>query len=263
MRKIVSWILLGLGAFLLVTAIVAKVWAPDQVKRAPIDTDSTTHLSGTAAVVPTGDTNVDVRAVSVTKSDSKKSTDDVGGLHELHLPGARQPRPGLRHRGRGRRGRPQRDQRRRARGVRDRPPYRRRDQRQQVPPGRHPGDPGPGQQVPVRHREEGLRVLGRRARRHRHRDVRRHRHRSTVSTSTSSTTRSPTPPPRSPRASTAPTAWTRPCGSSRRPVRSSTRSSTTCARPTARRCSTCSCRSPTTRSRPTSTTRSPTSPRST
>lgn len=77
MRKIVSWILLGLGTFLLVTAIVAKVWAPDQVKRAPLDTDSKTRLSGTAAVVPTGDTNVDVRAVSVTKADSKKSTDEV------------------------------------------------------------------------------------------------------------------------------------------------------------------------------------------
>jgi len=76
-RKIVSWILLGLGAFLLATAIVATVWAPDQVKRAPIDTDSTTRLSGTAAVVPTGDTNVDVRAVSVTESDSNKSDDDV------------------------------------------------------------------------------------------------------------------------------------------------------------------------------------------
>ena len=77
MRKIVSWILVGLGAFLLVTAIVASVWAPDQVKRAPIDTNSTTRLSGTAAVVPTGDTNVAVRAVSVTQSDSNKSTDDV------------------------------------------------------------------------------------------------------------------------------------------------------------------------------------------
>ena len=77
MRKIVSWILLGVGAFLLVTAIVASVWAPDQVKRAPIDTDSTTRLSGTAAAVPSGATNVEVRAVSVTESDSKKSDDDV------------------------------------------------------------------------------------------------------------------------------------------------------------------------------------------
>src|SRR3954470_12325411 len=76
-RKIVSWILVGLGAFLLVTAVVAKVWAPDQVKRAPIDTDSTTRLSGTAAVVPTGATDVDVRAVSITESDSNKSDDDV------------------------------------------------------------------------------------------------------------------------------------------------------------------------------------------
>jgi stearoyl-CoA desaturase (delta-9 desaturase) len=47
-RKIVSWILLGLGAFLLVTAIVATVWAPDQVKRAPIDTDST-NAAGTGS----------------------------------------------------------------------------------------------------------------------------------------------------------------------------------------------------------------------
>ena len=77
MRKIVSWILLGLGAFLVVTAVVATVWAPDQVKRAPLDTDSTTRLSGTAAAVPSGDTNIEVRAVSVTKADSDKSDDDV------------------------------------------------------------------------------------------------------------------------------------------------------------------------------------------
>ena len=48
----------GLGAFLLVTAVVASVWAPDQVKRAPLDTDSTTRLSGTAQKLPTGETDV-------------------------------------------------------------------------------------------------------------------------------------------------------------------------------------------------------------
>lgn len=77
MRKIVSWVLIGLGGFLLAAAVVASVWAPSQAKRAPLDTDSTTRLSGTAAVVPTGDTNVPVRAVSVTKADAKKSDGDV------------------------------------------------------------------------------------------------------------------------------------------------------------------------------------------
>ena len=77
MRKIVSWVLIGLGGFLLAAAIVSSTWAPGQAKRAPLDTNSTTRLSGTAAVVPTGDTNVPVRAVSVTKADSKKSDDDV------------------------------------------------------------------------------------------------------------------------------------------------------------------------------------------
>ena len=77
MRKILGLILIGLGGFLLALGLLATLWVPGQVKRAPIDTDSTTRLSGTAAVVPTGDTNVDVRAVSVTKSDSNKSTDDV------------------------------------------------------------------------------------------------------------------------------------------------------------------------------------------
>ena len=77
MRKILSWVLIALGGFLLAAAVVASVWAPSQAKRAPLDTDSTTRLSGTAAVLPAGATNVDVRAVSVTKADSEASDDDV------------------------------------------------------------------------------------------------------------------------------------------------------------------------------------------
>jgi hypothetical protein len=80
LRKIISWVLLGLGAFLLAAALVATVWAPDQVKRAPLDTDSTTRLSGTAQKLNTGTGEIDdldVRAVSITKADSNKSDDDV------------------------------------------------------------------------------------------------------------------------------------------------------------------------------------------
>ncbi len=77
MRKILGLILIGLGGFLLVLGLLATLWVPGQVKRAPIDTDSITRLSGNAAVIPSGDTNVDVRAISSTKSDKNKSDDDV------------------------------------------------------------------------------------------------------------------------------------------------------------------------------------------
>lgn len=77
MRKIGGLVLVGVGAFLLVIAVLATVWAPGAVKKAPADTDSTTRLSGEASVVPSGDTDVAVRAVSVTKADSKRSDDDV------------------------------------------------------------------------------------------------------------------------------------------------------------------------------------------
>ena len=149
MRKIVSWILVGLGAFLLVTAIVASVWAPDQVKRAPIDTNSTTRLSGTAAVVPTGDTNVDVRAVSVTKSDSKKSDDDVAVYTNYTCLVLDNPGPDCGVRGEGDNadpnvisvGKPEAFATDRRTGVAI--------NGRRVPPGGHPGDRGPGQQVPA------------------------------------------------------------------------------------------------------------------
>lgn len=80
MRKIIGWVLLGLGAFLLVTALLATFWAPGQVQRTPLDTDSVTRLSGDADKLnpATGETEaIDVKATSITKADSKRSDDKV------------------------------------------------------------------------------------------------------------------------------------------------------------------------------------------
>ena len=80
MRKIIGWVLLGLGAFLLVTGLMATLWAPGQVERTPLDTDSTTYLSGDADKLnpATGETEaIEVKATSVTKADSKRSDDEV------------------------------------------------------------------------------------------------------------------------------------------------------------------------------------------
>lgn len=80
MRKIIGWVLLGLGAFLLVTGLLATVWAPGQVERTPLDTDSVTRLSGNADKLnpATGETEaIDVKATSITKADSKRSDDNV------------------------------------------------------------------------------------------------------------------------------------------------------------------------------------------
>lgn len=80
MQKIINWVLIGLGAFLLVAALIASLWAPGVVKKTPIDTDSTTHLSGTAAKLnpATGEIeDLSVKATSFTKADSDASTDDV------------------------------------------------------------------------------------------------------------------------------------------------------------------------------------------
>ena len=80
MRKIIGWVLLALGAFLLVIGLMASFWAPGQVKRTPLDTDSVTRLAGTADKLnpATGDVeNLDVKATSITKADSKRSDDNV------------------------------------------------------------------------------------------------------------------------------------------------------------------------------------------
>lgn len=80
MRKIIGWVLLGLGGFLLVTGLLATVWVPDKVERTPLDTDSVTRLSGDADKLnpASGELEaIDVKATSITKADSKRSDDDV------------------------------------------------------------------------------------------------------------------------------------------------------------------------------------------
>ena len=79
MRKIVTFLLIGLGAFLVAAAVVAQTWAPGQVERTPLDTDNTTYLSGEAMKA---DSNfdlqpLDVLAYSTNKVDAEASDDEV------------------------------------------------------------------------------------------------------------------------------------------------------------------------------------------
>jgi hypothetical protein len=80
MRKIVAPVLVGLSAFLIAAAVVAQVWAPGQIERTPLDTDNTTHLSGSAQVAGGPDLELQatpVLAWSGNKVDSNASTDHV------------------------------------------------------------------------------------------------------------------------------------------------------------------------------------------
>lgn len=55
MRKVLPVVLITLGSFFLVVAIVALTWVPGQVERTPLDTDNVTALDGTAGVFSGGD----------------------------------------------------------------------------------------------------------------------------------------------------------------------------------------------------------------
>lgn len=79
MRKTIP-VLFGLGGFLLIAGLVCLLWAPGVVKKTPIDVNSTTHLDGEAAKLNTSTGELEsnpVNATSVTKSDSKVSSDKV------------------------------------------------------------------------------------------------------------------------------------------------------------------------------------------
>jgi hypothetical protein len=80
-RKIVGAVLIGIGGFLLVAAIVAVTWVPGQVQRTPIEIDTTTELEGQVATLDTETQELsetrDVYALSITKSDTEASTDDT------------------------------------------------------------------------------------------------------------------------------------------------------------------------------------------
>lgn len=79
MRKGFGIGLTVLGGFLVSLAVLAQFWAPGQLMRTPLDTDSTTLLDGTAELSDgTGGTNeFPVKAFSVTRADSERSDGDV------------------------------------------------------------------------------------------------------------------------------------------------------------------------------------------
>ena len=67
-----------LGGFLVVLALLAQFWAPGQLMKTPLDTDSTTLLEGTAELSNgSGTDTFPVRAFSVTHADSERSDDEV------------------------------------------------------------------------------------------------------------------------------------------------------------------------------------------
>ncbi|CAA9369518.1 MAG: hypothetical protein AVDCRST_MAG32-472 [uncultured Nocardioides sp.] len=66
-----------LGGFLLMLAVLAQFWAPGQLMKTPLDTDSTTLLEGTAELGGSDDGELPVRAFSVTHADSERSDDEV------------------------------------------------------------------------------------------------------------------------------------------------------------------------------------------
>jgi hypothetical protein len=76
-RKIISWLCLVVGAFLVTAAVISTVWATDAAKKTPLDTDTTTRLTGTALVPTKSEDELDVKATSITKADSEKSDDEV------------------------------------------------------------------------------------------------------------------------------------------------------------------------------------------
>lgn len=79
MRKGFGIGLTVLGGFLVSLAVLAQFWAPGQLMKTPLDTDSTTLLDGTAELSDGtgGTTQFPVKAFSVTRADSERSDGDV------------------------------------------------------------------------------------------------------------------------------------------------------------------------------------------
>jgi hypothetical protein len=64
-----------LGGFLVMLALLAKFYATDQLMKTPLNVDTTTRLSGEAALG--SDAPMPVKVTSITRTDSEKSTDKV------------------------------------------------------------------------------------------------------------------------------------------------------------------------------------------
>ena len=78
--KILARVLLGVGAFLLVAAVMCTFWAPDVIKKTPLDVDTRTDLEGEAAKLDTATGAFETRpifAVSLTRIDSEASDDET------------------------------------------------------------------------------------------------------------------------------------------------------------------------------------------
>src|SRR5436190_18233500 len=79
-RVIAGWVLIGLGVFLVVVAILANFWVPGQVQKTPKAVNTNTYLSGPADKLnlDTGKPeSMQVKITVLTKTDSVRSTDDV------------------------------------------------------------------------------------------------------------------------------------------------------------------------------------------
>jgi hypothetical protein len=80
MRKIIGWVLVGLGTFLLVTGVLVRFYAVPELKKTPLTVSNTTNLTGTADKLnpATGETEfLNVKVASVTETDDEASDDDV------------------------------------------------------------------------------------------------------------------------------------------------------------------------------------------
>ncbi|WP_084108021.1 DUF3068 domain-containing protein [Knoellia aerolata] len=76
MRRIIGLVLMGLGGFLITTALLALIYIPGAVKKTPLDTDTYTRLTGNASALPSGGGSP-VKALSHTVADGQKSDGDV------------------------------------------------------------------------------------------------------------------------------------------------------------------------------------------
>ena len=65
MRKVSGLVLLGVSVFFLVTALLGWFYAPGSTQRTPLDTNSTTELSGTATYLGTGPATVRAQSKNV------------------------------------------------------------------------------------------------------------------------------------------------------------------------------------------------------
>lgn len=80
MRRILGWVALFVGAFLLMAAALGQFWAPNHAERTPLNVNTNTRLSGDAQKLDPTTGKVEplkVKASNITKSDDKKSDDDV------------------------------------------------------------------------------------------------------------------------------------------------------------------------------------------